>query len=168
MDRENTMNKILAGLALVAIVLLLEAPVVVYADTPAEDISKTVARLDAEFFDAYNRCDLEKLASFMDEHVEFYHDKGGVTWTRRDVIDGVKRNICGKVRRELVEGSLFASPIKDFGAFETATHRFCLVDTGKCVGIAKTAMLWRLKDGEWQMTRIFSYDHQPLNGDTAH
>ena len=45
---------------------------------------------------------------------------------------------------------------------ETADHQFCEIDSGKCVGQAKTAMLWRLKDGKWQLTRIFSYDHQAL------
>jgi hypothetical protein len=167
MDTENSMNKFWAGLVMFIIALLYGNPVVVRADEPAADLTRTVAKLDAKLFDAYNRCDLDTFASLLDEHVEFYHDQGGVTWTRQDVVDGVKRNICGKVRRELVEGTLFVSPIKDFGAFETADHRFCELATGKCVGIAKTAMLWRLKDGQWQLTRIFSYDHRPLEPASA-
>jgi hypothetical protein len=162
MDAENSVNRFLAGAILVILMWLLNAPLVVRADTPPEDLTQTIARLDAEFFDAYNRCDLEKFAGYMIDDVEFYHDKGGVTWKRQDVIDGVRKYICGKVRRELVEGTLAVSPIKDFGAFETAEHRFCEIDTGKCVGIAKTAMLWRLQNGQWQLTRIISYDHRPL------
>ncbi len=162
MDTENSMNKFWAGLLIVILALFSGNPIVLRADELTGDLQQTIAKLDADFFDAYNRCDLEKFATYMDENVEFYHDKGGVTWKRQDVIDGVRKNICGKVRRELVEGSLFVSPIKDFGAFETADHRFCELATSKCVGIAKTAMLWRLKDGKWQITRIFSYDHRSL------
>lgn len=162
MDAENSMNKLFAGIVLVILAWLLNAPLVVRADTPPEGLTQTIARLDADFFDAYNRCDLDKMASYLIEDLEFYHDQGGVTWKRQEVVDAVRKNICGKVRRELVEGSLEVSPIKDYGAFETATHRFCEIATGKCVGIAKTAMLWRLKDGKWQMTRIISYDHRPL------
>jgi ketosteroid isomerase-like protein len=171
MHAESSMTKYLTQLGLLILILfLLEGPVLVYADTPAQppaqtadELFKTIAALDAEFFDAYNTCDLEKFAALMVEDVEFYHDQGGVTWTRQEVVDAVNKNICHKVRRELVAGTLAVSPIKGFGAFETADHRFCMLDTGKCVGIAKTAMLWRLKDGRWQLTRIVSYDHRPIN-----
>ncbi len=170
MDAENSVNKYSAQLAAALLFLAFASPVVIRAaDVPvpppadtADELTRTITALDAALFDSYNRCDLEKFASYLVEDVEFYHDQGGVTWKRQDVIDGVRKNICHKVRRELVEGTLFVSPIKDFGAFETAEHRFCEIDTGKCVGIAKTAMLWRLKDGRWQLTRIFSYDHRPL------
>jgi len=43
------------------------------------ELDKAIATLDANLFDAYNRCDLEKFASFFVENVEFYHDQGGVT-----------------------------------------------------------------------------------------
>ena len=42
------------------------------------ELEKAIATLDAALFDAYNRCDLEKFASFIAENVEFYHDQGGV------------------------------------------------------------------------------------------
>jgi hypothetical protein len=40
------------------------------------ELVKTVASLDAAVFDAYNRCDLPKFASFFADDVEFYHDSG--------------------------------------------------------------------------------------------
>jgi len=47
------------------------------------ELEKAIATLDAALFDAYNRCDLEKFASFLADDVEFYHDKAGVTpWQR--------------------------------------------------------------------------------------
>lgn len=38
------------------------------------ELDKAIAALDAALFDAYNRCDLEKFASFFAEDVEFHHD----------------------------------------------------------------------------------------------
>lgn len=71
-----------------------------------QELDSAITALDAALFDAYNRCDLEKFASFIDENVEFYHDQGGVTLGKVALTDSVKKNICGKVTRELVPGSL--------------------------------------------------------------
>src|SRR5215475_8184206 len=61
-----------------------------------QDLDKAITTLDAALFDAYNRCDLEKFGSLIDEHVEFYHDQGGITLGRTALVDSVKQNICGK------------------------------------------------------------------------
>src|ERR1700756_4968306 len=59
----------------------------------------TISKLDAGFFDAFNHCsspdELKKHASYLNENVEFYHDKGGVSWTRKDYIDKTRTNVCG-------------------------------------------------------------------------
>jgi len=36
---------------------------------------------------SYNRCDLERFASFMADNVEFYHDQGGVTLGKADLTE---------------------------------------------------------------------------------
>src|SRR5260370_14308945 len=71
-----------------------------------EELDKAVASLDAALFDSYNRCDLQKFAAFFNDDVEFFHDQGGVTLGKEKLTDSVKKNICGKVTRELVPGSL--------------------------------------------------------------
>jgi hypothetical protein len=175
MHAESSVTKNFAQLGLFLLVLfLLGGPVVVYADTPeqpaakaskdnsADELFRTIAALDAEVFASYNRCDMEKFASYFIENLEFYHDKGGVMWTRQDVVDATRKNICGKVRRELVKAALAVYPIKDFGAIETGEHLFCKLDTGKCEGIGKFAMIWQNKDDRWQITRVISYDHRPV------
>ena len=65
------------------------------------ELLERIARLDRTLFDAYNRCDLDKFAELFAPDVEFYHDKGGVTRTRQEVVDNTRTYICGKVRREL-------------------------------------------------------------------
>ncbi len=136
----------------------------VTARAEEEDAALTaqITALDAKVFDAYNRCDLKTFAAHFSPKVEFYHDKGGVTWDRASVVASTKKWICGKVRRELLKETLKVYPIKDFGAVEEGEHTFCQIATGQCEGIAKFLMVWR-KDraGNWVMTRVISYGHRP-------
>jgi hypothetical protein len=84
-----------------------------------EELEKAIGSLDAALFDSYNRCDLEKFSSFFVEDVEFYHDQGGVTLGRQKLTDSVKKNICGKVTRELVPGTLQVHHMKGYGEQES-------------------------------------------------
>lgn len=133
------------------------------AAKPAETLTQTIAALDARLFDAYNRCQLDEFGTLFAADVEFYHDAGGVTWDRKTVIDNTRKYICGKVRRELVPGSLKVYPVKAFGAIEEGEHRFCEIQTGQCVGAARFAMIWRQQAGSWRLTRVLSYGHRELS-----
>jgi hypothetical protein len=134
------------------------------APPPApEDLFKTIQSLDTQLFDAYNHCDLQKFGSLLDENIEFYHDRTGLARGRAAIVEAIKNNICGKVTRELVPGSLEVYPIANYGAVETGTHRFHHPgqkddDTGE----AKFFHLWENKNGAWQVTRVFSFDHHGL------
>jgi uncharacterized protein (TIGR02246 family) len=125
------------------------------------DLDKAVASLDAAVFDAYNRCDLQKFASFFADDVEFYHDQGGVTLGKEKLTESLKQNICGKVTRELVPGTLQAFPMKGYGAVEMGVHRFHHPghDDTEPLGEARFVHLWQYKDGAWKITRAISYDH---------
>src|SRR6185436_17813402 len=59
----------------------------------------TIASLDSALFDSYNRCDLQKFASFFVDSVEFYHDQTGLMVGVANLTEAVKQNICGKVVR---------------------------------------------------------------------
>ncbi|WP_250449016.1 nuclear transport factor 2 family protein [Lysobacter enzymogenes] len=129
-------------------------------------LDELVAGLDAQLFDSFNRCtdpaQLERHGALFDEKIEFYHDLGGVTWTREAMVDSVRRNVCGKFRRELVAGSLRAYPIPGFGVMEIGEHRFCKPDGGACHGHGEFVMVWR-RDGErWRVTRALSYAHRAV------
>jgi ketosteroid isomerase-like protein len=125
------------------------------------ELDKAITTLDAALFDAYNRCDLEKFSSFFEDDVEFYHDQGGVTLGKAALTESVKKNICGKVTRELVPGTLEAHHMKGYGAVELGVHRFHHPghDDTEGVGEAKFIHLWHYKDGAWKITRVISYDH---------
>ncbi|MEQ1352753.1 MAG: nuclear transport factor 2 family protein [Candidatus Acidiferrum sp.] len=125
------------------------------------ELETTVTTLDAALFAAYNQCDLEKFASFIAEDVEFYHDKGGVTLGREALTDAIKKNICGKVTRALVPGTLQVYPMKGYGALEIGVHRFHHPgqEATETVGEAQFIHLWQYKNGAWKITRVISYDH---------
>ena len=128
---------------------------------PSEDpLYRRIEALDKAVFGAFNRCDLEKLASYFAPELEFYHDKGGVTWGRDQFISDVKRNVCGKFRRELVAGTLEVWPIGEWGAVYSGTHRFCQFTGTRCEGIGKFMHIWQNKAGVWHITRVISYDHR--------
>lgn len=125
-----------------------------------DELFRTIKNLDAELFDAYNRCELDKLGSFFPEYLEFYHDQGGlVATTREQLVAAVKQNICGKVHRELMKGTLEVYAMRGYGAVELGTHRCSHpgIDTNE--GDAKFVHLWKYENGKWLVTRVISYDH---------
>ncbi len=115
-------------------------------------------------FDSFNRCSdpeqLKRHAGYFSDDVEFYHDNGGVTWNRADMLERTRDNACGKYTRELVEDSLEVYPIKNFGAVSRGTHRFCEATSSTCDGLADFVMMWREQDGNWQLTRVLSFGHR--------
>jgi hypothetical protein len=44
------------------------------AQTKPDPLFKTIQSLDAQLFDAYNRCDLKTFAAMRDDNLELYHD----------------------------------------------------------------------------------------------
>jgi hypothetical protein len=174
------LKKLALPLSLIFVVTLSSCSTLVtekVADTaPVKDaLFDTISALDAEAFDAFNHCSsaqqLQKHASYFAPDVEFYHDNGGVTWTRDAMLANTQQYVCGHFRRELIPGSLEVFPVKDFGAIAQGKHRFCQFDTGECEGLADFVMVWRYEDNEsdlqvlpsqtkWVITRVLSYGHR--------
>ncbi len=152
----------LAGLVCISVATSLHAaepPTTTNA--PPSALFRHVELLDHALFDAFNTCDLKKLETFFAPRLEFYHDKAGVTWTRARFIADVKKNVCGKFRRELVPGTLDVYPIGEYGAMYSGTHLFCHTGASHCEGIGKFMHIWENKTGAWKITRVISYDHRP-------
>ena len=154
---------ILTRFALFALAAGLVFGIGAYAQLPASDpLYQTVSGLDTAIFDAYNHCDLAKLGSMAADDLEFYHDQTGLSVGKQSLVDGVKNNICGKVQRELVAGSLEVYPLKGYGAVEIGIHRFHHPNEPGNLGEAKFIHLWQLKDGTWKLTRVISFNHVPV------
>ena len=121
---------------------------------------RTIASLDTALFDSYNRCNLAKFASFFADSVEFYHDQTGLMVGARNVTEAVRQNICGKVVRELIRGSLEVYPLKGYGAVEIGVHRFHPPGAKPGEGgDAQFIHLWQYMNGVWKVTRVISFDH---------
>jgi ketosteroid isomerase-like protein len=122
---------------------------------------ETVAQLDAKMFDAFNAHDIDLLMSMFTDDMEFYHDKGGLT-NREQTREGFAKMFSNSpdIRRELIPGSLQVFPIKDFGAIEIGTHRFCHKEDGKedCDNFP-FVMVWRKIGESWKVSRVISYGH---------
>lgn len=150
-------------------ILLVLAP---FAVSRAQTPEAKILRYDSLFWNAYNRCDLESFGSFFSEDVEFYHDKGGMTFGLQKLVSGMKTNLCSGngfgLRRAAVEGSVkvFLMHQSDsvYGAIISGEHVFYILEQGKperLDGQAKFTHLWLLKEEGWKMTRVLSYDHGP-------
>lgn len=143
-------------LSLALATILLAAP----AQVASDPLTQEIDALDAKVFDAYNRCDLPTFSAYFDPNVAFYHDTGGATFDRDAMVEGVRKYICGKVRRERLPATFRVYPIKGHGAIEEGEHRFCALATGRCEGIAKFVMVWAKRDGDWRITSVLSYGHR--------
>ena len=142
----------------------------VFAQNSKDNLSETILHEDGVFWDAYNRCDVEKMSQFFWPDVEFYHDKGGPTIGLSALTETFSKNLCGKptfrLRREAIPETIHVYPLQKngatYGAVLSGEHYFYINDNGKPEyrdGMAKFFHVWLLKDGTWKMARVVSYDH---------
>ena len=154
---------------LLAFILSLAAPLSHASDAPPAAahppadpaLYETIKELDQRLFAAFNAADLEATKSFFAEDLEFYHDKGGFSNYAQFVtsLDSLFHQAV-RPQRTLIPESLEVYPIKDYGAIQVATHRFCVVENGRtsCANF-KFVHIWRHRDGTWKVTRSISFDH---------
>ncbi len=119
----------------------------------------TILRQDSLFFAAYNTCSihLDDYAAYYTEDLEFYHDKGGITTSKKDVVAATKKNICGKVTRELVPGSVEIYPIANYGAIEIGFHKFHNKEEPNAPSNpGRFVVVWRHVGNEWKIARVIS------------
>jgi len=120
----------------------------------------TIVYLDSLFFHAYNTCDvnLSTYSDFYADDLEFYHDQGGFSNSKTETVESTKRNVCGKVTRDLVKGSIEVYPIKNFGAIEMGLHSFKnnTQEEGTPSEPGKFVIIWQHKNNEWKISRVVS------------
>jgi Domain of unknown function (DUF4440) len=125
-----------------------------------QKLFNTILHMDSVFFNAYNTCSvhLENYAAIYSDSIEFYHDKGGIMTSKKDIVDATKRNICGKVTRELVPGTVEVYPINNYGAVEIGFHKFHnnQEKEGTPSRPGRFVIIWQYKSNEWKITRVVS------------
>lgn len=121
-----------------------------------DSLYKTIVTLDSTLFDAYNNCNMEVYASLFSEDLEFYHDKGGLSKSKTDMVESVKKYVCNKVRRELKPGSIEVSPVPGFGAIELGKHRFHNIAENSESPYANFVVVWKYSNNKWLITRVIS------------
>jgi ketosteroid isomerase-like protein len=147
---------------------------------PDRNLEAELGQMDSIVFANVYTCNTASNETFFTDDVEFYHDKGGVTKSRKTLVEQLKNNFCGegksKLRRELTRGSMRVYPIKDYGAVQLGDHRFYITEDarlsgrqGKEVlsGVAKFIHVWKYENGQWRISRVFSYDHNAAGGATS-
>ncbi|HZH65277.1 MAG TPA: nuclear transport factor 2 family protein [Flavisolibacter sp.] len=124
----------------------------------SKDLHDTIARLDSVFFDAYNTCKLHVFEELISDDIEFYHDRGGLSTSKKDLILSLKNNICGKVTRQLLSGSIEVYPIPKYGAVQMGAHRFHnnQEPPDAPYRYSKFVHTWRKEGGQWKLTRVIS------------
>ncbi|HNE28735.1 MAG TPA: nuclear transport factor 2 family protein [Saprospiraceae bacterium] len=142
------------------------------AQQSAPQLTDTILHLDSLFWSAYNRCDVDQMARFFTDDVEFYHDKGGLTTGLANFETALRNGLCGNpdfhLRREAVPGTVQVFPLSNqdgiYGAILMGEHVFYIREHNKpefLDGHARFTHVWLLRNGAWKMARILSYDHGP-------
>jgi hypothetical protein len=124
----------------------------------SEILYDSIVHMDSVLFGAYNVCDLQTMAGCFSEDIEFYHDQGGLMTNKDSIMAATERNICGKVNRVLIEGSIEVYPIKGYGAIEMGQHYFVNNREPKPdhPSIGKFVHTWKNEGGKWRLTRVIS------------
>jgi len=121
------------------------------------ELYRDIVKMDSIYFTAYNNCDMKKQAEIYDEDLEFYHDKGGLVTSKKYILESLEKNICGKVTRELVAGSIEVHPIPGFGAVQIGMHKFHNNQEPDAVSVAsKFITIWKQDGDNWKITRVIS------------
>ncbi len=121
------------------------------------ELYSTIVHMDSVYFKAYNDCDMDKQAAIYADSIEFYHDGSGLETSKTALLAAIKQNICGKVTRVLVKGSIEVYRIPNFGAIEIGLHRFINhAENNSMSRPDKFVIVWRLRNDQWQITRVIS------------
>jgi hypothetical protein len=123
----------------------------------SQELYNTIVHMDSVYFNAYNSCDMDKQAAIYADSIEFYHDGSGLQTSKKMLLAAIKENICGKVTRVLVKGSIEVYQIPNFGAVEIGLHRFINhAENNSLSRPDKFIVIWRHNNDQWQITRVIS------------
>jgi ketosteroid isomerase-like protein len=156
------LKRALLGLLLIAAALSAAGqPPNPASSSESRELFDTIARLDTKIFGAFNAHDADALMAMFTDDLEFYQDNDGLK-NYQECSGDFKKMFANTpdIRRELVPGTLKIYPIKNYGAIEIGTHRFCHKENGRneC-GVFEFVMLWKKTGDSWKISRVVSYGH---------
>ena len=67
----------------------------------SSDLYNIIFQQDSIFFQAYNNCDLDKQSEYYSDNIEFYHDKGGLMASKKEILEATKKIFVGKSEENL-------------------------------------------------------------------
>ncbi|HVF96555.1 MAG TPA: nuclear transport factor 2 family protein [Flavisolibacter sp.] len=153
-------NQLFFGPLVLVLLLLLGIHTGAQGVKQTDSLYKEIIHMDSVLFNAFNNRDIEGFRNTFTPDLEFYHDKGGLTNLTFSV-ESLKATAARAdgLRREPV-GAFEIHPIKNYGAIQIGSHRFCHQENGKqdC-GTFKFVHIWKKTSGGWKLTRVISYDH---------
>lgn len=122
-----------------------------------QKLHNKIVKMDEVFFTAYNNCDMKTQANILSEDLEFFHDKGGLATSKKSILESLEKNICNKVKRTLIKGSIEVYPIHNYGAVQIGYHKFFnkLEPTAKSIP-SKFITIWKNEKDGWKITRVVS------------
>ncbi len=124
---------------------------------PSRELHAQIVRMDSIFFDAYNHCKMEVIEQLFSEDIEFFHDKGGLSTSKKDIVNAIRNNICDKVQRELIPGTIEVYPIANYGAVQMGWHQFHNnQEPDAKPHPSKFVTIWKKENDKWVMSRIIS------------
>lgn len=155
-----------------AVLGVLLAPGLALAQASSNQWEADVRKFDADYWQAFNTCDVPKMTAMNAEDLEFYHDLAGLQKGRASFSEAMSKNICGKadwrLRRGEVPGTVKVFPLRSdgavYGAVVSGEHFFYHLNQGqpeRLEGRARFTHTLLLKDGVWQVARVLSFDHGP-------
>jgi hypothetical protein len=122
----------------------------------SKELYDSIVHMDSVWEDSYNNCKPEVQEQLISDDLEFYHDRSGVMTSKKALIEALKKNICGKVTRELLKGSIEVYPINNYGAVEMGYHRFHSKNDTGTPHYARFIHIWHRENGQWRITRVIS------------
>lgn len=125
---------------------------------PADpELYRQIELMDQTFFDAYNQCDMKKQEAIYADDIEFFHDKGGLMTSKKELLEATQKNICGKVTRILIPGSIEVYPIHNYGAVEMGFHRFFNNQEPNAESKpSKFIIVWKKENELWRIAKVVS------------
>lgn len=147
------MKKITGLVGLLLTFILVSSTVQAQADP---ELFKKITSLDSTFFKAYNECDISTQTAFYSDSIEFYHDQGGLSTNKKELLASTEKYICGKVTRTLVPGSIEVSPVPGYGAVEIGMHIFTNHVEGSQSRPSRFVIIWKNDQGKWTITKVIS------------